>query len=97
MSNKTNEHAASVLKQIKAEVNPVLIKDYHMPILWNPDKEMVTGFSVLLTLSAKYYYTIELLEDWRKRFEADSCIISVEKMNLIVRFDIHYDETDKDL
>lgn len=90
MSKKTTEHAASVLKEIKAEINPDVIKDYEMPTLCNMETARETGFAVILTLSTKFDYTSAVLDDWRKRLEADDYMISVKRNQLRVRFNVMY-------
>jgi hypothetical protein len=49
-----------------------------------------TGFAVILTLSTKYDYTSAVLDDWRKRLEADDYMISVRRNQLRVRFNVMY-------
>ena len=88
--NKTIEHAASVLKEIKAEINEGVIKDYEMPSLCNMQTARETGFAVILTLSTKYDYTSPILDDWRKRLEASDYMISVKRNQLRVRFNVMY-------
>jgi hypothetical protein len=88
--SKTIEHAASVLKEIKAEINEDVIKDYEMPSLCNMQTARETGFAVILTLSTKFDYTSAVLDDWRKRLEADDYMISVKRNQLRVRFNIMY-------
>ena len=88
--SKTIEHAASVLKEIKAEINEDVIKDYEMPSLCNMQTARETGFAVILTLSTKYDYTSAVLDDWRKRLEADDYMISVRRNQLRVRFNVMY-------
>ncbi len=90
MSKKTIEHAASVLKEIKAEVNEGVIKDYEMPTLCNMETARDTGFAVILTLSTKYDYTSAVIDDWRKRLEADDYMISVKRNQLRIRFNVMY-------
>lgn len=90
MSKKTTEHAASVLKEIMAGLNPDVIKDYEMPTLCNMETARETGFAVILTLSTKFDYTSAVLEDWRKRLEADDYMISVKRNQLRVRFNVMY-------
>ena len=90
MSKKTTEHAASVLKEIKAEINPDVIKDYEMPTLCNMETARETGFAVILTLSTKFDYTSAVFDDWRKRLEADDYMISVKRNQLRVRFNVMY-------
>ena len=90
MSKKTTEHAASVLKEIMAGLNPDVIKDYEMPTLCNMETARETGFAVILTLSTKFDYTSAVLDDWRKRLEADDYIISVRRNQLRVRFNVMY-------
>ena len=88
--SKTIEHAASVLKEIKAEINEGVIKDYEMPSLCNMQTAKETGFAVILTLSTKYDYTSAILDDWRKRLEASDYMISVKRNQLRVRFNVMY-------
>ena len=88
--SKTTEHAASVLKEIKAEINEGVIKDYEMPSLCNMQTARETGFAVILTLSTKYDYTSAILDDWRKRLEASDYMISVKRNQLRVRFNVMY-------
>ena len=90
MSKKTTEHAASVLKEIMAGLNPDVIKDYEMPTLCNMETARETGFAVILTLSTKFDYTSAGLDDWRKRLEADDYMISVKRNQLRVRFNVMY-------
>lgn len=88
--SKTIEHAASVLKEIKAEINEGVIKDYEMPSLCNMQTARETGFAVILTLSTKYDYTSAILDDWCKRLEASDYMISVKRNQLRVRFNVMY-------
>ena len=88
--SKAIEHAASVLKEIKAEINEGVIKDYEMPSLCNMQTARETGFAVILTLSTKYDYTSAILDDWRKRLEASDYMISVKRNQLRVRFNVMY-------
>lgn len=90
MSKKTTEHAASALKEIMAELNPGVIKDYEIPTLCNMETARETGFAVILTLSTKFDYTSAVLDDWRKRLEADDYMISVKRNQLRVRFNVMY-------
>jgi len=90
MSKKTRKHAVKVIKEIVAGVRPDVIKNYEMPTLCNMQTAKVTGFAVILTLSTRYDYTSENLEDWRKRLEADDYIISVNRNRLQVRFNIMF-------
>ena len=90
MAKKTTDRAFEVLKAIKAEVNSDVIKDHEMPTLCNMETCKETGFAVILTLSAKYDYTSAVLDDWRKRLEADDYMISVKRNQLRVRFNVMY-------
>lgn len=90
MAKKTTDHAFEVLKTIKAEVNSDVIKDHEMPTLCNMETCKETGFAVILTLSTKYDYTSAVLDDWRKRLEADDYMISVRRNQLRVRFNVMY-------
>ena len=90
MSKKTTEHAASVLKEIKAEVNKEVIKDFEMPDICNMETAMITGFAVILTLSTTFDYTNRIFDNWMKRLEADDYMISVTRNQLRVRFNVMY-------
>ena len=90
MAKKTTYRAFEVLKAIKAEVNRDVIKDHEMPTLCNMETCKETGFAVILTLSTKYDYTSAVLDDWRKRLEADDYMISVRRNQLRVRFNVMY-------
>lgn len=90
MSKKTIEHAASVLKEIKAEVKDEVIKDYHISKLCNIETGRETGFAVCLTLSTKFDYTSPVLKNWRKRLDADDYVISVMRNQLRIRFNVMY-------
>lgn len=90
MDKKTKEHAASVLKEIMAKVNDEVIKEYMISDLCNLQKGKITGFAVILTLSTRYDYTSENLEDWRKRLIADDYFISAKRNRLQVQFNIMY-------
>lgn len=94
MNKKTIEHAASVLKEIKAETNAEVIKSYEMPSLVNMDTAEQTGFAVILTLSTKFDYTSDILNQWRERLAADDYLISVKRNQLHVRFNVRFDEED---
>ena len=90
MAKKTTDRAFEVLKAIKAEVNSDVIKDHEIPTLCNMETCKETGFAVILTLSTKYDYTSAVLDDWRKRLEADDYMISVKRNQLRVRFNVMY-------
>lgn len=90
MSKKTIEHAAGILKEIKAEVNAGVIKDSHISKLCNMDTAREAGLVVVLTLSTKYDYPSTILEKWRKRLEADDYVISVSRNQLRIRFNVMY-------
>lgn len=88
MSKKTIEHAAGVLKEIKAEIKDDVIKDYEIPTLCNMETAQETGFAVILILSTKYIYTSSVLENWRKRLEADDYFICFKRNKLRIRFNV---------
>ena len=87
---KTTEQAAKALKEIMAELNDGVIKDYEMPTLCNMQTARETGFAVILTLSTKYDYTNKVLDDWKERLSADDYMISVQRNQLKVRFNVMY-------
>lgn len=91
MKEKTKEHAAEVLKAIKAElVSSDVIKSYEMPTLCDMKTGEDTGFAVILTLSTKYDYTSDLLNDWKERLEADDYTITVSRNQLRVKFHVRF-------
>lgn len=90
MNKKTTKHAASVLKEIIAELNYGVIKDYEIPTLCNMETAKETGFAVILTLSTKFDFASAVLDDWRKRLKADDYVISVKRNQLRVRFNVMY-------
>ena len=87
---KTTEQAAKALKEIMAELNDGVIKDYEMPTLCNMETCKDTGFAVILTLSTKYDYTNKVLDNWKERLSADDYMISVQRNQLKVRFNVMY-------
>ena len=92
MNNKTREHAANVIKEIKELVHADVIKDSHISRFSDVETKREVGFVVYLTLSTEYDYTSWVLEKWRKRFEADAYVISVKQNTLRIRFHVMYDE-----
>ena len=90
MNKKTIEHAAGVLREIKAEVNKGVIKDSNISVLCNLFTGDVIGFKVVLTLSTKDDYPSTILEEWRKRLEAEYYVISVIRIQLIITFNVMY-------
>ena len=94
--NKTCEHAAEVIKAIQDECAKGVIKDYEMPPLVNMKTDETIGFAVMLQVSAKYDYDEELLNDWKKRLEADVYQLSVKCNQLWLTFRIHrFEPSDK--
>ena len=90
MKKKTIEHAAGVLREIKAEVNSGVIKNHEIPVLCNMETGRETGFAVVLTLSTKYDYPSTIMEKWRKRLEAENYVISVMRNQLRITFNVMY-------
>lgn len=90
MKKKTTEHAASVVKEIKAETNESVIKYYEMPRLCNMETSEETGFAVIMTLSTKYDYTSPILDGWKERLCAEDYIITVRHNQLKVRFNVRF-------
>lgn len=87
---KTTEQATKALKEIMAELNDGVIKDYEMPTLCNMETCKDTGFAVILTLSTKFDYTNKVLDNWKERLSADDYMISVRRNQLRVRFNVMY-------
>ena len=92
MNNKTREHAVSVLKEIKETLHADVIKGSHISRFCDVETRREVGIVVFLTLSTEYDYTSFLLEKWRKRFEADAYVISVNQNTLRIRFHVMYSE-----
>lgn len=92
MSRKTTEHAAEVVKALKAKCNEGVIKDYEMPSLCNMETGKTTGFAVILTLGTKFDYTNHILDKWRDLFDAEDYMISVSRNQLHVRFNVMFDK-----
>lgn len=87
---KTTEQAVNALKEIMAELNDGVIKDYEIPTLCNMETCKNTGFAVILTLSTKFDYTNKVLDNWKERLSADDYMISVRRNQLKVRFNVMY-------
>ena len=92
MAKDKKEEAVRVVKNIMAEVNDGVIRDFRIPALCNVKTCQETGFAVVLTLSAKYDYSNTVLDNWKDRMGADDYIIQVLRNQLIVRFNFHYEE-----
>lgn len=92
MKNKTKDRALEVLKAIKAEIKSDVIKDYDMLKLCNIYTGQETGIAFILTLSTKYDYPSDKLEDWRKRLEAEDYVIGASRNQLHVRFNLMYNQ-----
>lgn len=90
MAKKTTEQAAKALKEIMAELNDGVIKDYEMPTLCNMETAKETGFAVILTLSTKFNYTNRVLDNWRDRLNADDYMITVRRNQLRVRYNVMF-------
>ena len=88
MKKKTIEFAANVLKEIKAEVNVGVIKDYHISKLCNIETARETGLAVVLTLSPGVGYHSTILEMWRKWLEAEYYVVSVSRNQLEITFNV---------
>lgn len=90
MSKKTIEHAASVLREIKAEVYGEFIKDSQILKSVNLDTVRETGFSVVLTLCKGVGYHSTILEMWRKWLDAEEYVVSVSRNQLRITFNVMY-------
>lgn len=90
MSKKTIEHAAGVLKEINEEVDAGVIKNKEIQVLCSLWDVRPLGFAVILTLSTKYKYHSTILEEWRKRLEADEYVIRVSRNQLRITFNVMY-------
>lgn len=92
MNNKTKEHAAIVLKEIRAEVKDDIFRDQEILGIRDVKSGRETGFFVKLKLVGKYIYPSALIENWRSRLEADYYDVSVVKTKLRIRFYVNYSE-----
>ena len=92
MNNKTREHAASVIKEIWAEIKGDFIRDYEILRMCDVKTARETGFVVMLKLNGKFEYPSSLIEKLRSRLEADSYSIKVVKTKLRIRFYVNYSE-----
>lgn len=91
-NKKTTEHAAEVIKAIKAEYGEDIIKDYHMPSLCDIETAKTTGFAIVMELKSKCAYTDALLNDWKQKFCADLYVIKVSHNRLEVTYKVRFDE-----
>lgn len=92
MNKKTKEHAASVIKEIRAEVKDDVFRDQEILRMCDVKTGRETGFVVMLKLKGQFEYPSALIENWRRRLEADSYTISVVKTKLRIRFYVNYSE-----
>lgn len=90
MTEKTIGQAFDELKALKAELENDVIKEHEMPTLCDVSTCKDTGFAVILTLSTKYDYPSDALDDWKNRFMADDYVVSVRRNQLKVRFNVRY-------
>jgi hypothetical protein len=91
---KTTEHAAEVISAIKAEYGEEVIRDYHMPSLYDINTGKTTGFAIVMTMKSKSAYTDALLNDWKQKFAADLYQISVSHNRLEVTYFVRFDKED---
>jgi hypothetical protein len=94
-NKKTTEHAAEVIRGIKAEYGEDIIKNHHMPSLCDINTGKTTGFAVVMELKSKSAYTDALLNDWKQKFAADTYQISVSHNRLEVTYKVRFDEKKK--
>lgn len=94
-NKKTTEHAAEVIKAIKAEYGEDIIKDFMMPSLCNVKTGKDVGFAVMLTMKSKSAYADNLLNDWKQKFGADSYQIRVAYNRLEITYKVRFDEKKK--
>ena len=87
---KSYENAAKAIEEIKADYKVEVIKDFELPPLTNMKTGETTGYGVVLQLSTKYDYDDNLFEEWRKRFQADSWYLNVNRNQLWVTFKVRY-------
>ena len=85
----TKKHASDVLKSIAEELKPGVIMEIEIPDVVNFSTGEPTGFAVIVRLSTRYHYPLSILEDWKKRLQADACTIKVVRNQLRLTFSIH--------
>ena len=88
MIGKPIEHAASVVKEIMKEATHGAIKEYEILPIFNAETGRDTGFSVIFTLSAKFFYLSTEFDAIRKRLRASDYMIVVTRNRLQVRFNV---------
>lgn len=93
MNKKTREHIASVLEEIKAEVKGEVIKDYEILGLVDAKAAGEMEFMVHLLLSNEFDYHSAVLENWRRRLEADYYVVGVLINKLAIRFYVRYNNS----
>ena len=88
MKEKSIAYAASVAKEIIEEVNHGAIKEYEILPIFNVETGRDTGFAVIFTLSAKFFYLSTEFDAIRKRLMACDYMIKVTRNRLQVRFNV---------
>ena len=83
--NRTNK----TINKISTEIKDDVIKNKIIKTLTDINTLKETGIAVELTLSTKYTYTADQLEQWSEQLKAYCCMISVKRNQLIVKFYIH--------
>ena len=83
---KTREHIASVIEEIKAEVKGNVIRDCEILGLVDANAAGGMEFMVHLLLSDEFDYHSAVLENWRRRLEADYYVVGVLINKLTIRF-----------
>lgn len=89
---KTLENTVKVIDEIKAEYEVEVIKDYELPPLVNMKTGATTGHGVVMQLNTKFDYDEHLLEDWKRRLQADDWNMRVRRSQLWVTFNVLYFE-----
>ena len=90
MKDKVIKQINKIIEEIKSDYEVEVIKDYVLPPLINMETGKTTGCGIQMQLNTKYDYDDAIIEDWKKRLNADSWLIRVRRNQLWLTFYVHY-------
>ena len=90
MGKQTIDEVASALKEIKAALRDDIIMGVEIRDFVEQPKPHDKGFVVVLNLNPKLGYCISYLEHWRKRLNANECIVRWKSNQLQVLYGVSY-------
>lgn len=91
MNKKTVKYAYLVICELSEEYANGVIKEHMIPPLVNLRTGQETGYAVIIHLANKFEYTDAVLNDWKKRLNADEYSVTAKHNQLKVKFSVHYD------